>query len=65
MAGASNGGGGCTLTPESDSGESISIPLECGGPSNPSVPWSMGMHDTDVTIIFSIPSKGIVNCVKS
>src|ERR1019366_5799048 len=65
MLGASDGEGGCTLTPELDSGESISVPLECGGPSNTSVPWSTGMHGADVTIIFSIPSKGIVNCVKS
>jgi len=48
-----------------DSGESISVPLECGGPSKPSVPWSVGTDGADVTIIFSIPSKGIVNCVKS
>src|ERR1019366_8748540 len=65
MMGVSDGSGGWILTSASDSVENVSVPLECGGPSNPSVPWSTGMHGTDATIIFSIPSKGIVNCVKS
>jgi hypothetical protein len=65
MMGASDGAGGCTISSASDSVESISVPLECGGPSKPSVPWSVGMNGADVTIIFGIPSKGTVNCVKS
>jgi hypothetical protein len=65
MLGASDGRGGCTLTPELDSGESLTVPLECGGPSNHSVPWSVGTYNGDPTIVFNIPSKGIVNCDQS
>src|ERR1019366_1952053 len=65
MLGASDGRGGCTLTPELDSGESLTVPLECGGPSNLSVPGRGGTYKGHPTIVFNIPRRGMVNCDES